>query len=179
LIYLVPGIVYLFTIGLFLYGWFRIKPFRTKLHRPVPVSVIVAVRNEEENIKTLLESIGRQDYPRHLVEVILVNDHSSDNTLEVLKEYTWVKVISLENKFGKKEAIKSGIENARNELIVTTDADCVLPVNWLATYAAYFEANKSRFQIPARIKVQYIFFSPAGWTPSRLLLPRDQEQSLK
>lgn len=93
------------------------------------VSVIICARNEAENLKTKLPFILNQDYPDF--EVVIVNDRSEDDTAIILenlsKEHAHLKVISLTDDsryVGKKKALSAGINNATNEYLLLTDADC-------------------------------------------------------
>jgi len=112
------------------------------------ISVIIPARNEEENIKGLLLSVQEQSYPANLFEVIVVDDHSTDKTAEIVNRFSFVKLISLEfdniNSY-KKKAIETGIAAATGDLIVTTDADCLVPENWLKTIAACKEKTDAVF----------------------------------
>lgn len=118
------------------------------LNRPF-ISVIIPARNEERNIGHCLDSLLRQDYPSHLFEVIVIDDHSTDNTVSIvesiheanpgirlirLSDYTKGAVI---NSY-KKKAIAIGIEHAQGTLIATTDADCTVPEKWLETIGYCF-----------------------------------------
>ncbi|MBD3226175.1 MAG: glycosyltransferase [Caldithrix sp.] len=113
------------------------------------ISVVIAARNEAERISKNLESLEQLDYPTNRYEIILVNDASGDNTAEIIDEYVqkhdnW-KLISLQDKGsdwrGKKLALKTGIDQANGELIFTTDADCIVPKNWLRIMSCYFEKD--------------------------------------
>ena len=112
------------------------------------ISVIIAARNEEENIGNLLMSLQNQSYPRHLFEIIVVNDHSTDNTFAIVKKFSDVILINLEivdiNSY-KKKAIETGIAAANGDFIITTDADCRVPVHWLKTLASFKEEKKAVF----------------------------------
>jgi cellulose synthase/poly-beta-1,6-N-acetylglucosamine synthase-like glycosyltransferase len=112
------------------------------------VSVIVPARNEEANIERLVVSLGKQEYPKELLEVIVVDDHSTDRTAEIVRQYEWVKLVQLKddaiNSY-KKKAIETGIAAASGTLIVTTDADCFCPENWLRTIVSFYEESKSVF----------------------------------
>jgi len=98
---------------------------------PLPLSVIICARNEEDNLRANLPKILHQDYPEF--EVILVNDFSEDDTKWLLKdlctEYPHLKVVEIAEhvrlKHGKKFAVTLGIKGARYEHLVFTDADCV------------------------------------------------------
>ena len=81
-------VAYLIVIGIITYGWFRLlkNHYQTKADE-VNVSVVIAVRNESSNIQSLLKQIINQDYPTDYFEIIVVNDHSTDNTLQLIHEF--------------------------------------------------------------------------------------------
>lgn len=114
----------------------------------IRITVIIPARNEEENIGLLLQAIQEQTYPKELFEVIVVDDHSTDSTTLVIQQFQSVKLIQLKedgiNSY-KKKAIETGIAAATGDLIVTTDADCIPPREWLQTIAAFKEENNSVF----------------------------------
>ncbi len=143
LLYITIGLLVIYSMLILYYiaGWNEVKLFLPGDHEPaLSISVIIAARNEEENIGNLLASIDAQTYPKQLFEVIVVDDHSTDNTTGVVKNFEFVKQIQLQadhiNSF-KKKAIETGIAAASGDIIVTTDADCVVPNNWLKTIAAF------------------------------------------
>lgn len=120
----------------------------------VRLSVIIPARNEEANIRACINSLLNQSYPIHLFEVIVIDDHSTDNTAAIVQEYTnqHIRLIKLSDYIEtkpvnayKKRAIEIGISNATGELIVTTDADCTVPPNWLQTIAAFYTATNAEF----------------------------------
>ena len=118
------------------------------------ISVIIAARNEENNIGLCIDSILKQTYPAHLFEIIIVDDHSIDSTVAVVDSFTRnnITLINLAapeqgnqlNSY-KKKAVETGIGFAKGNLIVTTDADCVVPQGWLTTIACYYEDTGSIF----------------------------------
>ena len=119
------------------------------------ISIIIPARNEEENIGQLLQELQNQTYPKELFEVIVVDDHSTDGTAEVVHQFPAVKLIHLkENNINsyKKKAIETGIAAATGELIVTTDADCLPMPGWLQIIAAFKEEKQSVF-ITAPVKI--------------------------
>jgi cellulose synthase/poly-beta-1,6-N-acetylglucosamine synthase-like glycosyltransferase len=128
-------------------GWLRLKVFRrTDSFPSIKVSVIVAVRNEALNINKLLNSLSAQRYPSQLLEIIIVDDHSTDNTSSLIEEFIAKKKESQNLKFirlaeenvsGKKSAIHIGIQESEGELIVITDADCISGSSWISTLASY------------------------------------------
>lgn len=112
------------------------------------ISVVIAVRNEELTIQKCINSILNQHYDNELVEIIIVDDHSTDNTLNILAKLSQqnsnVHYFKLEKVTSKKEAIKLGVEMARNRIIATTDADCILPREWLKSILLQFN-NGTQF----------------------------------
>jgi cellulose synthase/poly-beta-1,6-N-acetylglucosamine synthase-like glycosyltransferase len=117
----------------------------------VQFSIIIPARNEADNIKSCLQSIQELNYPSHLYEVIVVDDFSTDDTIAVAKQFSNVKVIELKDTVKekinsyKKKAIETGIELATGTYIVTTDADCIVPPNWLRNFAWIIEQQQSIF----------------------------------
>ncbi len=111
------------------------------------MSVVIPVRNEEKNMGILLTSLMNQDYVKSNFEIIVVNDHSTDDSFQSVKkakeELQNLTVLSLdENEYGKKAALALGIEIAKGEVIVTTDADCSLPSHWLTTINSIFQDDQ-------------------------------------
>lgn len=107
------------------------------------VSVVIAARNEEKHIGECIDSILRNKYPGHLFEIIIVDDHSEDNTQAVVHSYPQsnIKLIRLEDGNGKKSALVLGIKHATGTLIACTDADCVTPEKWLLSLASFQEST--------------------------------------
>lgn len=133
-------------------GWDRLVEFKPKetFEKGPFISVLIAARNEEKNIAALLQSLEAQTYPKHLFEVIVVDDHSEDNTVAEVKRFgnANVKIVQLmgEAAFSsKKKGIQKGVACATGELIVTTDADCTAPPGWLSIIASFYLENKFSF----------------------------------
>ncbi len=105
------------------------------------VSLIIPFRNEEENLPGLIRSLANLEYPREKLEILFVDDHSTDNSREILADIVKqenVKLIST-NKEGKKLAVDSAVRNAKGEIIVITDADCTHPKKWIKTLVSNFD----------------------------------------
>lgn len=100
------------------------------------VSVLIAARNESQSLGTLLVDLSRQVQPPF--EIIVIDDHSEDNTVEVAQQFSLVRVIQNEG-YGKKAAITTGVKHANAEIILVTDADCRLGEHWTASLAAPFQ----------------------------------------
>lgn len=124
----------------------------------VKISIIIPARNEAANIKACLDSICRQSYPAHLFEVLVIDDHSTDDTASIVKNYAAknIRLISLQDALQngiinsyKKKAIEIAISTATGQLMVTTDADCIVPEKWLQTIAEFFgETNAALMVMP-------------------------------
>ncbi|UCE17898.1 MAG: glycosyltransferase [Gemmatimonadota bacterium] len=117
--------------------------------REFVVSVVVAVRNEERTIGACLEALLSQTYPKGKYEIIVVDDQSTDRTSEIVTSYlqdnsnvTLLKIEeSTENWAPKKYALNAGIEKSRGEIILTTDADCLVEPTWIHRMISYFEED--------------------------------------
>lgn len=100
------------------------------------ISIVIPLRNEEDNISALIESLSRLSYPLELWEVIFVDDHSEDNSVNVLEThlqnlYFQHKFLKLKDKSGKKEALKLGFSEAMGDILLQSDADCTFSADWL------------------------------------------------
>lgn len=158
LLYITIALFLAYSILIFYYraGWQEVPVFiPAAADTDTRISVIVAARNEEKNIGNLLDSLLAQSYPTEFFEVIVVDDHSTDNTAEVVKNHPFVRLIRLKydniNSY-KKKAIETGIGAATGELIITTDADCIPPPNWLKMMAAFYKEKNAVF-IAAPVKL--------------------------
>jgi cellulose synthase/poly-beta-1,6-N-acetylglucosamine synthase-like glycosyltransferase len=89
------------------------------------ISIIVPAYNEEKNIGNTLKSIFRSKYPKKKMEVLVIDDHSTDRTASIVKKFN-AKLITLKKHMGKIAALNKGIENANGKIIVTMDADSEL-----------------------------------------------------
>jgi poly-beta-1,6-N-acetyl-D-glucosamine synthase len=104
------------------------------------ITVILPVRNEEANIVRVLNDLVRQEYTTF--EIIVVNDHSEDNTETLVSNFKspYVKCIQNEGT-GKKHAITTGISVASGMIVATTDADCAIPSTWLSSINRFFSVD--------------------------------------
>lgn len=144
---------YVFLIAYYFIGWMNLKEYKPEDKiLSTKISVIIPCRNEEENILNLLQDLKDQLYTESLYEIIVVDDHSTDNIMQAIKTINianvrYVRLPDIPDKnmnkpSGKKAAITYGIEQSSGELIVTTDADCHVGHHWLRTIAAYYEEHK-------------------------------------
>jgi len=130
---------------------------------PVPdtrITVIIPARNEEKNIAICLQSLAAQTYSAELLQIIVVNDHSTDNTAQTVQNFPAANItlINLSDHITgpinsyKKKAIEVAIEQATGDLIVTTDADCTAPPGWIENMGfAYSRYNPAFIAGPVRL----------------------------
>lgn len=110
------------------------------------ITVVIPFRNEEANIENIITDLVNQSYSSVFYEVIFIDDHSNDRSSDKVA----LKIASLPNfrlisllaeNEGKKKAISLGIEKSNGDIIVMTDADCRLPMNWLASINDQFQGD--------------------------------------
>ncbi len=107
------------------------------------VSVVIAARNEESNLHDLLQDLVNQEYPLDQLEIIIVDDRSTDSTAKILKEaadnyavVNYIRVDKLSTEMTpKKHALSLGIEMANGDVIISTDADCRVGKLWVSSMA--------------------------------------------
>lgn len=137
--------MYLICIGAFTYGMALYKryPGTHGNSSTKDVSVLIAARNEGQNIEKLLQSLYNQSFSKEHFEVVLVDDHSDDDTYEIAKTfgnehpYLDLKLIKAVE-YGKKQAISQALHSAENNIVLVTDADCELPERWIESMVGYF-----------------------------------------
>lgn len=137
------------------FGWLSIPISNQFLNKKNTIATIIVVaRNEAENITKLLQSIEKQTYTNELYEVILVDDNSSDNTLELANQFKNKSLLQLnilrlpeiENQLSrKKAAITWAISQAKGSLILCTDGDCVVPSQWIENFVKTYESTGCKF----------------------------------
>lgn len=153
-------VVILFLVYAGLLVMYRLGFKKTPVFKPdfkdavfvTKVSIIIPARNEAANIESCIKSILANNYPENLIEILVVDDHSTDNTAAVAKACSpRVKVISLKeyitapiNSY-KKKAIEIAIGQISGNLILCTDADCIVPTNWIRTIVSFYELKKAAF----------------------------------
>ncbi len=160
-------IIYCFAIIWVIVGLYKIKgkeTVKSKESYGTKISVIIAVRNEAQNILACLNTFQKQRYNKALFEIIIVNDHSADETEQIVNSFIKtsdlkIQLTSLTDKASKKEALKHGIGLAEYEIIATTDADCLLPNNWLINISDHFQSNTDMLLGPVIFKNKNGFLS--------------------
>ena len=148
--------LYFIMVMYYFVGWLRLK--KSEIANPqsaMPfVSIVIPTRNEGDYIQACLESIFKQNYPKHLFDVVVVDDYSTDETLRLAREVneTNLLVLDLMQYLGrpgeyvpnKKKALALGIKNAKGNLIITTDGDCTMNENWLSSMVNHFLQSEKK-----------------------------------
>ena len=133
--------IYFATILLLIYGFSKVKAFDDLNLKPkTAFTIVVPFRNEAENLPLLLESISRLNYPMDLIEMILVNDASTDK-FQIPNSKFQISVINnirISNS-PKKDAITTAMKMVKTNWIITTDADCIVHENWFLTLDNYIQ----------------------------------------
>lgn len=158
-------IIYGFFIMLYRYLWSKLQHFWVGENEKDVLksaggrrfSIIIPARNEQDNIASCLYAILQGNYPASLFDVTVVDDFSTDATGEIIRriqlEYPGqVKIIELAKVLDtrpinsyKKKALELAIGQSSGDWIVTTDADCSVPVNWLNCFNDYLGRTEKRF----------------------------------
>ena len=138
----------------------KIKLFKTTILTPkTAFTIIVPFRNEARNLPKLLHSLSKLKYPPHLIQIVMVDDFSKDNSSTIYNQWrmrhetvdtTLLKNMILSNS-PKKDALTRAIPIAKHDWIITTDADCVVNKNWLLTLDNYIQENNPEMIVGAVI----------------------------
>ena len=134
-------------------GWSAIPQWETpiKFSPKVKVSILIPARNESANIQQCIQSILNQKFPSSLFEIIVIDDHSTDDTAELVQAFGKpnVRILFLKDYVKdrdkllsfKKKAIEVAIAESSGSLIITTDADCIVPLDWLNLIVSFYEKS--------------------------------------
>jgi glycosyltransferase involved in cell wall biosynthesis len=144
--YAVTGL-YGFMIVYAITGWKKLN-IEDEKQPWLGVSILVAARNESENIETVIKDIFNQNYNHELFELIVIDDNSEDDTLQkangLKAKFPNVKVISNTDESGKKTALQKGVNLSKFDTIATIDADCRVPSEWLITMTSHWVQNQTK-----------------------------------
>lgn len=151
LLYYLLAVGYAAALLLLYFYWQGIRPAaRSQPKEALSVSVVVVIRNEENNIEALLRDLECQSYGKQHFEVIIVNDHSTDSSCWLVEKAMerasiHLRLLHLTGDQGKKAGIELGIRKAAGEVIAVTDGDCRVPEHWLSTIARAFATQDAVF----------------------------------
>jgi biofilm PGA synthesis N-glycosyltransferase PgaC len=112
------------------------------------VTVLVPARNEERNIGALLRALHAQQYPASRLEIIVIDDHSEDQTAAIVNTFKGITLLRLhatEINSYKKKALEEGVSHAKGELIICTDADCIPGPRWIEQLVSAYQKKQAAF----------------------------------
>ncbi|MFZ4671559.1 MAG: glycosyltransferase family 2 protein [Flavobacterium sp.] len=153
-------LLYVLLILQLVVGFKKVKTFeRTNLSPKTAFTIIVPFRNEAKNLPKLLASFSKLNYPHELLEIIMVDDFSTDSSERICIRWrmnhdtldtTLLENLRLSNS-PKKDAIARAMPIAKYDWIITTDADCIVNKNWLLTFDNYIQNNQVEMIVGAVI----------------------------
>ena len=137
------SVIWMVGASIFYWRYERGSPQEPVLKRYPMVSVLIPGRNEEESIRETVEGVLAQTYPN--LEIIVINDASTDRTLEIVQElaaaHDRVRYLSLRENMGKANAMNYAFFMSRGEILVCIDADCILDPQAVTWMVAPFVKN--------------------------------------
>ena len=144
---MIVAAIIMFIIYLSIFYQLTKTPKSSNSNNEQKISIVVAAKNEAENISNLISSLQKQRYSLDNYEIIIVDDNSADSTFKIAKnfssDYNNIKVLKAENKIyeGKRGALQIGIDNSEFDYILITDADCEPNKNFIKSYSNRFTEN--------------------------------------
>ncbi len=133
------GLLYFISIYQYFKSWDSSEEYLELPESDIYLSIVVPFFNAERYIEKLFSDFSNLDFPGNKYEVLFINDHSTDQSPQLARKLAekHENFICLDNFFqkGKKYAIRSGVEKASSDIIITTDADCRIPSKWLTPYS--------------------------------------------
>lgn len=154
LFFLIINILYALFNLVLVFTWLKMNREKVSKisEKNTKLTVVIPVRNEEDNIVKILQDLDSQNYPFGNFEVIIANDGSTDNTENLVlafqekAKYTLKLLNVFDDKSAspKKRAIQKSIEISSGELIITTDGDCRVSENWLVSVEQIFKATNAK-----------------------------------
>ena len=125
--------------------------FKPEIHaKKISFSILIPFRNESEYLPILLQSLSKLNYPTSHFEVLCIDDHSNDTSSSIIENFKEshpnfpIRVLTSTIP-SKKAALECGISHTQHDRIITTDADCILPSNWLEAYNTSLQQHNSHF----------------------------------
>ncbi len=156
-------VLYVLLISYYHRGFRQLKSYKhTNIKGTTKVTIVIPARNEADTIGPCLQSIIKQTYPVHLLQVLVVNDFSTDATCAVVQQQINLQqsvanglaigLLHLQHYIQegstnsyKKKGIEIAISKATGELIICTDADCTAGTNWVSNIVSYYEKTNAQF----------------------------------
>ena len=141
------ALAYIYFMSRIFTGWSAYEGIQVNNEPALkPISIVIPFRNEEEHLDRLFSALEQLNYPAPQFEIIMVDDHSTDKSAVLVKE--WAEKTALQVRFfasdgnGKKAAQKLGVHQANHDLIACTDADCIPGREWLQRINATFNGEE-------------------------------------
>jgi len=158
LVFTLIVVVYAGFILQLVWGYRKVPTFqRTGTPPKTAFTMVVPFRNEAKNLPKLLQSFSKLNYPQELIEIIMVDDFSTDGSERICLQWRMlhdgIDTTLLENlrlsRSPKKDAITRAMPIAKHDWIVTTDADCRVPKNWLLTLDHFIQTEQPEMVVAA------------------------------
>jgi cellulose synthase/poly-beta-1,6-N-acetylglucosamine synthase-like glycosyltransferase len=159
-------LIYVIFIAVNYYYLRKVNFYQLKNRAELYVSVVIPARNEADRLPDLLHSLWLQTYPKKNFEVIIIDDDSSDNSLSILKKYQDdhqelnIQILTGHPQYEgayKKQALTQGIHQAKGEIILQTDADVILPPQWIERMVNAFDEKTVLVAGPVRYITNNVF----------------------
>lgn len=140
------GMIYFFTS---MYLLSQKHPSKSEPQNLPKTAVLIAMRNEQESIAACLQSLSNQNYPTDLYDVFVLNDGSADHSVDIaqtiISKQSNLHLVEIRKEKdglkGKMNALSQALEQVEHEIILITDADCIVPPNWIRTHISYFSED--------------------------------------
>jgi|SRR3989344_3952127 len=186
LVFYIYLFVALYMTSLLVFIWIpnRKRLFYHPNGKPMPVSIIMPCYNEAETISKAIDSLLKLNYPSHMIEIIVVDDKSKDNSVEIVKRYVEkypgkiTLIVNSRNSGGAAEPTNIGIKAAKYDFVAVTDADSAPEPDALIKMIGFLQEDKNVAAVTCAVmasgsrtfmqKLQMIEYSIISW--SRKLL---------
>jgi cellulose synthase/poly-beta-1,6-N-acetylglucosamine synthase-like glycosyltransferase len=152
LVLTISAVIYSLRLVYFLSGQLRASIRKQNNVPQRRVSIIIPARNEASTLHRCIASLRTITYPEHLLEIIIVNDRSTDATGSIIEQaaasWSVIKTVhrteseARENLRGKPGALQAGVDRASGDVLLFTDADCVVEPDWVHTMLAPFNNER-------------------------------------
>jgi cellulose synthase/poly-beta-1,6-N-acetylglucosamine synthase-like glycosyltransferase len=146
-------------------GLDKLNPVRNNSIIQKTITIIIVFRNGGHNILNLINSLNKLEYDQYKLEIIFVDDHSTDQSVSIIKEnielkkYKIIELNRVENSTSyKKHAITQAINSSSGEIILMTDADCIVPPKWIKSTLSVFNDETAIVSGPVTFIEETTFF---------------------